>query len=122
MKHLTHDIIGTRRPETAGLPMFDGPVARSNDPETSHAAGEAVRQSSGTIRHALLLAYAAHPAGLTDEEAGDIVNRDGAWKRCSDLRRDGYVTPLVTLRKGSSGHAMRVCAITEKGRREIANA
>ena len=118
MRH-SSDIIGTKRPETAGLPMFDGPVARTSDPETSHEAGEAVRRTSGTIRRALLLAYAAHPAGLTDEEAGDIVGRDGAWKRCSDLRRDGLIVPLTTGRRASSGAIQRVCAITSKGREAL---
>lgn len=115
------DVFRTKRPETAGLPMFDGPVARASDPETSHDAGEAVRQTSGTIRRALLLAYAANPAGLTDEEAGDIVGRDGAWKRCSDLRKvkPPLIAPTGELRKGSSGHAMRVCAITDAGREAL---
>lgn len=68
--------------------------ARATDPETSKAAAASIR--TGSHKQLLLEAYrAAGYKGLTDEEAAERagLTRTGYWKRCSDLRRDGFIVP-----------------------------
>lgn len=116
------------------VPLFDDAppareLARATDPDTSHAAAAAVDGSprrESQLR-ALLTAYsAAGRSGLTDEHAARVsgVGTDGGHytKRCSDLRRLGYIAPRLNdddgtpmTRPGSSGRAARVCAVTGSG-------
>jgi hypothetical protein len=113
------DIIGTRRPDSAGLPLFDAPLARAADPATSHQAGHEVKDSRKTLARALLAAYRdAYPRGLTDEEAARAagVLAAGYWKRCSDLRKSGLIRPTGETRQASSGMHQDVCMCTDAGR------
>ena len=97
-------------PTPADLPLFTR--ARATDPDTSHAADRSL--DADTILDALLAIYrAARPRGLTDEEAGDALGIDGAWKRCSDLRRLMAIHDTGERRKGSSGRFRMVCRFTE---------
>lgn len=85
--------------------------ARRTDPWTSHAAAESMIGPAQTLREALLAAYRATPAGLTDEEACLLANISGGWKRCSELRKAGKIIPTGHTRIGSRGRHGIVCAI-----------
>lgn len=92
-------------------------LARVSDPATSHAAARAVSYRTGTQKARLLQVYLdADELGLTDEEAGIRAGLPNAWKRCSDLRRDGSITP-VGVRLGSNGVEVMTCrAASEEAR------
>lgn len=99
-----------RQPEVAG--------ARLSDPETSQLAAVGttkVRMRRSSLRHLLLRVYAKHPHGLIDEVAGNVVGRDGAWKRCSELRNMGLIQPTGLHQHSSAGAEQRVCVITDAG-------
>ncbi|MCX6934124.1 MAG: hypothetical protein NTZ29_15815 [Verrucomicrobia bacterium] len=82
--------------------------ARASDPATSRAAARSL--DTRTILGQLCAAYAdAGAVGLTDEEAGARIGKPGAWKRCSDLRRLGYIVATGETRTGSSGRKAIVC-------------
>ncbi|QIG58259.1 helix-turn-helix DNA-binding domain protein [Gordonia phage Skog] len=115
-----------------GCAMPEEPVvtptahARTTDPISSHLSAP---DTSTRLAHRwrLLLAYDIG-ASLTDEEAARIAGfepGDGMWKRCSDLRRDGLIAPVVigpglpVLVIGSRGRPVQVCRITEAGERAI---
>lgn len=94
------------------------PAARTTDPETSHLAARqnAPRRTSQAVR--ILRAYLEGPQ--TDEQAATRAQVPGGWKRCSDLRRLGYIEPTGETAFTSYGAAANVCRITDLGR-EIAN-
>jgi hypothetical protein len=63
--------------------------------------------------------------GITDEECGMKTRWNGAtmydqrvcyWKRCSELRKQGFIEPLDYTRGSSAGQQQQVCVITEAGR------
>jgi len=87
-------------------------IARTTDPETSHAAAKHAEYRSGSHKAVLLEAYrAAYPRPLTDREAAERTGLD-PWqvsKRCSDLRRDGRIEPVDEV-VGPSGERVRRCA------------
>ena len=99
--------------------MYDLPLFRDADPDTSRKGAADVRPRQGSQAMLLLATYANARIGLTDEEAGQrsgLAERGaGYWKRCSDLRRLGLIEDSHTTRTGSSGSEMRVCTITAKG-------
>lgn len=125
---------GCRGPEDhQAVPMV---AARPDDPDTSRAAEDAVRVREGgdltkvrrgTHRHRMLTAYA--PVGgvcppLTDREAAKLVGLDGPgvcyWKRASELRQVGFITPTgLTVLDEQSGAQRELCAITAAGRSKI---
>jgi len=96
-------------------------LARTDDPITSKQGAKDVRLRASAQKFKLLSSYAwTGDAGLTDEEAaahsGLIDNpRCGWWKRSSDLRRDGYITPTGDTRINASGTPRMVCKITDLG-------
>jgi len=96
--------------------------ARTSDPETSHRAAKSVKFRASSQQARLLVAYdCASLRGLTDQEAGEmtgLINQPGCgyWKRCSDLRRAGYIVPTGETRTSSAGEQQRVCVITLLGR------
>jgi len=109
-----------------GLPPTRSAVlARTDDPSTSHAAAVAVAPKTGSHKFRLLVEYAGavDRNGLTDAEAAAraYLLGTGYWKRCSDLRNDGFIAPLhdasgnVVVRYTANGDANMVCAITDKG-------
>jgi hypothetical protein len=121
---MTHsDIIGTRRPDSAGLPLFDPqPKARASDPATSHDAAESARLNvrTGSQRRKLLDAFACHgDAGLTHEQAARIAGISLASEyatRCSELLNAGYLEATGEKRVGASGLDRAVFRITDTGR------
>lgn len=94
--------------------------ARKTDPATSKAGASDVAYRSGTQKAKLLQAYAqAGDRGLTDEEAAELAGlnmRSCFWKRCGELRQDGYISETGQTRNGDAGVARLVSAITETGR------
>jgi hypothetical protein len=99
--------------------MYDLPLFRDADPDTSRQGAKDVKPRQGSQAMQLRNAYANARIGLTDEEAGQrsgLADKGaGYWKRCSDLRRLGLIEDSHTTRTGSSGSEMRVCTITAKG-------
>jgi hypothetical protein len=97
------------RADFGALDLFSAATrARASDPATSRAAARSL--DTRTILGQLCAAYAdAGAVGLTDEEAGTRVGKAGAWKRCSDLRRLGYIVATGETRTGSSGREGIVC-------------
>ena len=94
------------------------PSFRRTDPATSRQAGIVMPKAWNTHMARLLAAYAQPEAidGLTDEEACTQVGLErGGWKRCSDLRREGWIVSTLRTRPGSSGLEQRVCEITKAG-------
>lgn len=68
------------------------PVARNDDPETSHDAAEAVTGSGGRQRLSQrVLECIQQSPGLTAGEIEDATHIKGAWKRVSDLRNLGLI-------------------------------
>ncbi len=88
--------------------------ARSTDPTTSTRAAESIVYRVGSHKARLLAEYVrVAPAGLTDDEAGDLAGLpNGAWKRCSDLRADGVIVPIGE-KQGTHGTPVRICAVKE---------
>jgi len=96
-------------------------MANADGPATSRAAAAAASPRTGSQKALLLQAYLqAGDAGLTDEEAAKatgLYQREGCcwWKRCSDLRTDGFIAPTGEQRMGAAGHPRDVCAVTVTG-------
>ena len=92
---------------------------RATDPETSVAGAESIAYRAGSQKAKLLEAYSRHPvAGLTDEEAcveAGLSLRSCFWKRCSEMRQDGYIFETGQTRLGDAGVARMVCIITPLG-------
>ncbi len=128
-------------PDYESLPLFAG--ARNTDPATSQALRDAfvVKRSQ---RDMILETYYRHyldnllsfddgsdgEQGLTDEEAGMATPFKGSnmfaervcyWKRCSELRKLGYIVPTGKTRSSSAGMQQQVCVITVEGRRFVSN-
>lgn len=80
---------------------------RDQDAITSHAGSDRIAPKRGSQCATLLAVYRAYPDGLTDREAGERSGVPSAWKRCSDLRRAGWIVPTGEVRDGQ-----RVCKPT----------
>ena len=100
-------------------------LACSTDPSTSKDAAEATAPRTGSIKYKLLLAYYVSRYSITDREASSIAEVHEGWKRCADLRNDGYIEPLrdadgklITV-DGGLGHQVMLCRITSSGRSVI---
>lgn len=94
------------------------PAARTTDPETSHQAAKQNAPRRATHAMRILRAYLEGPQ--TDEQAAIWAQIPGGWKRCSDLRRLGYIVPTGETALTSYGASANICRITDLGR-EIAN-
>ena len=97
--------------------IFDLPLFRSSDPETSRQVSP---MRVGSHRAILIAIYADSTLGLTDEEAASRAlakghEIKGYWKRCSDLRTLGLIQDTGTRRAVSSGSQAIVCSITQDG-------
>lgn len=106
------------------LTLLDTPaevMAQADAPSTSTVAAVAASPRTGSQKARLLQQYlVAGDDGLTDEEAAKaagLYEIEGCcwWKRCSDLRRDGFITPTGEVRQGVTGHMREVCAVTVAG-------
>ena len=97
--------------------IFELPLFRSSDPETSRQVSP---MRVGSHRAILIAIYADSTLGLTDEEAASRASAQGHeikgyWKRCSDLRTLGLIQDTGTRRAVSSGSQAIVCSITQDG-------
>ena len=87
----------------------DLPLFRATDPITSRNA--VPRRGSQAMQ--ILALYANRD--LTDEKAVELSGLNGGWKRCSDLRRLGYIAFAGYYGKTESGSNAMVCSITMAG-------
>ena len=85
--------------------------ARAADPDTSQEAARLPRHNQ---RMKVLRAY-QHGHLLTDGEAGDRAGINGAWKRCSELRKLGLIKPRGTTVLSNPTRRARLCSITQAG-------
>ena len=112
MKRLSHDPLMSAPsvPTALGglLAAAAAANARQSDPPTSKAAARSLdpRGQLGILSRAY---EAAGPRGMTDEEAALTTGLASAWKRCSDLRRLGFIVATGETRTGSSGREGIVC-------------
>lgn len=93
---------------------------RTDDHATSVAGAKSVTYRAGSQKHRLLLAYAqAFASGLTDEEAAVVTGLTEScyWKRCGELRQDGFIQETDRTRKGTAGVPRMVSTITPEGLR-----
>jgi hypothetical protein len=116
-------------------------AARNTDPATSQVNRDAFRKKTSQ-RDIILMTYKRHyesnllifsdgtdgVQGLTDEEAGMGTSwlnsnmydhRICYWKRCSELRKLGFIEPTGETRLSSAGQPQQVCKITVEGRRYV---
>ncbi|QZE10488.1 hypothetical protein SEA_SCOOBYDOOBYDOO_171 [Mycobacterium phage ScoobyDoobyDoo] len=106
--------------------------ARNTDPETSHLAAEDSRRDR--IIYELLRAHVEAVRefgdsydgmnGLTAEENAIMAGfdpKDGAWRRCSDLRNLGWISwaqgpdGRTLKRRASTGKLQGVARLTDAG-------
>lgn len=95
----------------------DLPLFRATDPDTSKAAAQSVQKALGARLERLLSVYSRnYPDALTDEQAcAEAEMYTGGWKRCSDLRRLGFIKDSGERRLVSSGRMAICCKITRLG-------
>lgn len=100
-------------------PDFRNGRHRNPDWTSSIMGAQNVAYRAGTQKAKLLDAYQqAYPDGLTDEEAAErsgVNMRSCWWRRCTELREDGTIAPVIeagkeATRAGSSGVQRIVCA------------
>jgi hypothetical protein len=100
---------------------------RVSDPKTSKDAYEKQTVSRTSQQWACLVVYKNHmPKGATDDEVGVMSGLAekgaGYWKRCSELRRMGFIVDTgLTRTNPASGAKQMVCRITDKGREALEN-
>jgi hypothetical protein len=84
---------------------------RTGDYSTSVEGAASVAYRAGSQKDRLLKVYAAHPGGLTDEEAAYICGLLDScyWKRCNELRQDGKIVVTERTRKGRAGVSRVIC-------------
>ena len=94
----------------------DLPLFRSTDPQGSRNGAKHITPKRGSQAMRLLAIYAQNPVmGCTDEQASSQAGILHGWKRCSDLRRLGFIEDAGTTRETSSGVMAMVCRITQQG-------
>lgn len=92
---------------------------RNPDHETSVEGARSVWPRAGSQKARLLAAYYYYMVeGLTDEEAATYAGLLKAcyWKRCGELRQDGFIEESDKTRPGEAGVPRIVCYLTPKGR------
>lgn len=100
------------------------PVARTNDPDTSHAAAARIPRRGSSAR---LLLYVFSLGSFTADEAADALDgvegykayKAGTWKRISDLKNLGWIEDTGERRPGRVGRLQAVLTITPAGREEV---
>jgi hypothetical protein len=91
--------------------------SRRTDPLTSHMAAEAIAIPARSQRARILIAF-SRVEDATDDYAAQVAGislLSCYWKRCSELREDGFIRPTGEVRPGWSGQDRIVCRITDKG-------
>lgn len=91
--------------------LFDTiPRARNMDPDTSHEAAKAPRK-----RQIMTILESFTHCPMTDEEVSSISGISQAWKRCSDLRKLGWIKDTGIRKQSSAGKMAMVSTITPDG-------
>jgi len=98
--------------------FYKSPLHREPDHETSIQGARDVSSRRVTQAKRLLAEY--RQSSLTDEEAAvrsgiAALPKACYWKRCSELRANGYIVDTGTTKIGSAGSSMMVCTITPEG-------
>lgn len=94
----------------------DLPLFRNTDPVGSVNGAKHITPKRTSQAMRLLAVYAENPImGCTDEEACSQAGVIHGWKRCSDLRRLGYIEDAATTRETLSGVLAMVCRVTQTG-------
>lgn len=94
----------------------DLPLFRNTDPQGSVNGAKHVKPRRASQAMRLLAVYKDHHVyGLTDEMAAQLAQLPHGWKRCSDLRRLGYIAATGEQVPTSSGVLAMVCRITPEG-------
>ena len=110
-------------------------AARSSDPATSQTNKDAFVKKMSQ-RDMILFTYhrfvqtnvVPFMFGMTDEEVGRHTKIDGQsmydlricyWKRCSELRKLGFIHATGETRLSSAGQPQQVCVLTERGRNYV---
>ena len=100
--------------------MSDDNLARHDDPDTSQISGELTRQGQERIHCALLLlAYDESDEALADVEAienAGLSDRKSPWRRCTTLRKRGYIKRVGQAWNHETRRPVMLCSITELGR------
>ena len=98
---------------------------RQSDSSTSVEGAKDVTIRAGSQRTKLLETYASCVYSITDEVAGVLSGlaerKAGYWKRCSELRRAGYIESTGEMRESSTGSMQQCCRITDAGRQALAS-
>lgn len=106
-------------------------AARRGDPATSQTNKDAYTKKISQ-RDLILLTYhdynelnvIPYMYGMTDEEVGKHTKLNGVsmyeqrvcyWKRCSELRKLGFIEATEQTRESSAGQQQQVCRITQEG-------
>lgn len=76
------------------------PIARTDDPDTSHAGADRIAPKRGTDAARAYAWYLANPKGATAREYAHWTKHDGGWKRVSDLLRKGLLRETGEVRDG----------------------
>lgn len=99
------------------MTQFDDlPLFRSTDPQGSINGAKHITLRRGSQAMRLLAIYAENRImGCTDEQASSQAGILHGWKRCSDLRRLGFIEDAGIMRETSSGVNAMVCRITQAG-------
>ena len=95
------------------LDLFTTTHARATDPDTSHEAAARV-SNAAAMKRRLLAVFQAAPGGLSAEaacEAAGYTPADGAWKRVSDLERDGLIADSGQRVLSSHNRLVRVLVV-----------
>lgn len=98
--------------------------ARRTDSSTSVDGAKAVTIRAGSHRTKLLEVYALYGNAMTDEAAGILsglhAKNAGYWKRCSELRRAGFIIATGQTAMSLNGSMQQCCRITDSGRKALA--
>lgn len=108
------------------------PVLRIADPapgrfhsdgrDTEQAAAESVSHATGRLRQQVLELLGGHPAGLTDDEGGALMDGDRLrfGRRRSELCKEGLVADSTLRRTTPAGRRAVVWVLTVEGRATLA--
>lgn len=88
------------------------PRARASDPATSHEAAASMEQHIGP-QHSTILRCLADRPGLSSAEVDTLVGFN-TWRRCSELKQQGYIRPIGTTKNPASGRSAETFVLTER--------
>ena len=102
--------------DNQSLPLWRVPLARTADPETSHAAAEAIRDKLGEQHRAVLLAMHRYPGRTSRELAAvsDLTNEQ-IHKRRKELERIGMIEVSDQRECTVGGRMCQVYRLTNLG-------